>query len=147
MYDVDKIVQLLGGERVLGAAIGTPLELCRMIQRGMPVGVVMSLAAHLSNHAGSIIACLSDECDLISIASAGSANDLLSIEESNRVCRFAGILAHASDTFGSFAAAETWLTTPHTMFDKAAPIELIDTDIGYEVVETALVQIDHGIAA
>jgi putative toxin-antitoxin system antitoxin component (TIGR02293 family) len=147
MHDVDKIVQLLGDERVLGAAIGTPLELCRVIQRGMPVGVVMSLAAHLLNHAGRIFACLSGECDLISIASAGSANDLLSIEDSNRVYRLAGILAHASDTFGSFAAAETWLMTPHAIFDKAAPIELIDTDIGYEIVETVLVQIDHGVAA
>jgi len=144
MYDIDKIVQLLGGARVLGTAVRTPLELRALLRRGLPTAALASLAAHLTPHATRVAAFVFKSREPTS--SPSLANGLLSTEESDCVYRIANALAHAIDTLGGIAAARTWLTTPHAVFDGEAPLDLLNTDTGCEIVETALAWIDHGIA-
>jgi putative toxin-antitoxin system antitoxin component (TIGR02293 family) len=65
-------------------------------------------------------------------------------EQSDRVSR---VVAHAKAAFGDPDKADRWLRRPTRTLDGCAPIDLLDTDAGAQLVETLLGRIEHGIAA
>lgn len=71
----------------------------------------------------------------------------LSPEQSDRLVRILRIIAEAETVFGAREKAATWLRRPTTALDGAAPLELLDTEVGARQVETLLGRIAHGIAA
>jgi putative toxin-antitoxin system antitoxin component (TIGR02293 family) len=73
------------------------------------------------------------------------AEQRLTAQESDRLARLARILTYASNVFGTEEKASTWLTRPHRILEGAAPIELLDTDLGTQVIETMLGRIEHGV--
>jgi putative toxin-antitoxin system antitoxin component (TIGR02293 family) len=73
------------------------------------------------------------------------AEQRLTAPESDRLARLARILTYASQVFGSEEKASTWLTRPHRVLEGTAPIELLDTDLGTQVVEAMLGRIEHGV--
>ncbi len=73
------------------------------------------------------------------------AEQRLTAQESDRLARLARILTYASNVFGTEEKASSWLTRPHRVLQGTAPIELLDTDLGTQVVETMLGRIEHGV--
>lgn len=71
----------------------------------------------------------------------------LSPEQSDRLMRLLRVIAQARETFGGLDKAARWLRRPTRALDGAAPLDLLDTDLGAERVARALGRIDHGIAA
>ena len=65
--------------------------------------------------------------------------------ESDRLARLARILTYASEVFGTREKASTWLNRPNRTLEGTPPIELLDTDLGTQVVETMLGRIEHGV--
>ena len=68
----------------------------------------------------------------------------LTLPESERVLRIARVLARASDVLEGEAQAKVWLEQPSPALAGRAPIELLRTDIGTELVLSELTRIDHG---
>jgi len=73
------------------------------------------------------------------------AEQRLTAQESDRLARLARILTYASNVFVTEEKASSWLTRPHRVLQGTAPIELLDTDLGTQVVETMLGRIEHGV--
>ena len=71
----------------------------------------------------------------------------LSPEQSDRLMRLLRVIAQARATFGAPDKAARWLRRPTRVLDGAAPLDLLDTDIGAQRAAQVLGWIDHGIAA
>ena len=64
--------------------------------------------------------------------------------QSDRLARIARIVGLAEDVLESKDAARRWLNKPNRVLG-AAPLSLLDTDIGTEQVEEILMRIEHGV--
>ncbi|MBI2186267.1 MAG: DUF2384 domain-containing protein, partial [Acidobacteria bacterium] len=69
----------------------------------------------------------------------------LPVDESERLWRFAEVLAHATRVFGSQAEAEHWLERPAIGLDHRKPIDLLRTHPGTRLVSEYLTRIEHGV--
>jgi putative toxin-antitoxin system antitoxin component (TIGR02293 family) len=69
----------------------------------------------------------------------------LTADESDRLIRVARVMANAKRVLGSRDKAAHWLRTANRALDGAAPLSLLDTDIGAEQVSEILGRIEHGI--
>lgn len=59
--------------------------------------------------------------------------------------RLARILAHARRTFGSDEAVSAWLKAPNRALGGATPLDLLETELGADEVETVLGRLDYGV--
>ena len=73
-----------------------------------------------------------------------SASSRLSPAASDRLCRVERILALAVDVFGETAKAALWLKRPSRALGDQVPLSLLDTDLGTQLVERELRQIQFG---
>ena len=71
----------------------------------------------------------------------------LTPEQSDRLIRFAHVIAAAEETFGTREKAALWLRRPTAALGDQSPISLLDTGEGCREVERLLGRIDHGLAA
>ena len=69
----------------------------------------------------------------------------LSAAESDRLLRLARVAAGAEQTLGAADKAGQWLQKPNRALRGAAPLDLLDTDLGVEEVVTVLGRIEHGV--
>lgn len=60
-----------------------------------------------------------------------------------RVMKYAEVLAHAVEIFGSRVRANAWLNRPNRIFKNQSPIQILTQDP--EAVEEELIRIDEGI--
>ena len=68
-----------------------------------------------------------------------------SVPVDRQTMEYAQVLAHAVDTFGSRARANSWLNRPSRVFNNQSPLQILTQDPS--AVEEELVRIDHGIFA
>lgn len=65
---------------------------------------------------------------------------------SNRLYRFAQILEHAIELYdGDEETALRWLKTPNLAFGKETPIEMLKSEVGADMVDTLITQLELGI--
>jgi putative toxin-antitoxin system antitoxin component (TIGR02293 family) len=77
---------------------------------------------------------------------AKSGSGLLRAAASNRLYRFAQILEHAIDLYnGDEETALRWLKTPNPAFGDSTPIELLSSEVGSDMVDTLISQLELGI--
>ncbi len=69
----------------------------------------------------------------------------LSAEESDRLLRLGRLAALAEDVLGSRSKASAWLHAGNRALGGAAPLSQLDTDLGAEAVESALLRLAHGV--
>lgn len=65
---------------------------------------------------------------------------------SNRLYRFAQILEHAIALYnGDEVTALKWLKTPNLAFGESAPMELLSSEVGSDMVDSLISQLELGI--
>ncbi|WP_261389548.1 antitoxin Xre/MbcA/ParS toxin-binding domain-containing protein [Halomonas denitrificans] len=69
----------------------------------------------------------------------------LNTEQSSRAWRFAEVLTRAEDVLGDAAEAERWMGTPALGLEGRKPIDLLTTQVGYELVDDLLTRLDQGV--
>ena len=74
-------------------------------------------------------------------------NELLTLEESDRVKRLERIMEHAEHVFGNREKANRWLRKPNRALDNAIPMELLESETGAHLISEELHAIDFGIYA
>jgi putative toxin-antitoxin system antitoxin component (TIGR02293 family) len=141
-----RVADLLGGARLLHHQINTPLDAHDLIVGGMPA----SALNHLVNILITVRATSGFEKALgMSLRTRQRRRDtpakLLNAEQGGRVWKFAEVLARAIDVFGSQPEAEQWLVRPAVGLDQRAPIDLLASPAGAEVVEDFLTRIEYGV--
>lgn len=73
------------------------------------------------------------------------ASGRLTTDESDKVVRFARLLGHAVDLFGSIEDARRWLKAPQRGLGGAVPLDYAQTETGAREVENLLGRIDYGV--
>lgn len=138
-----QVADILGGEPVLKCRLNEPIDVHRLLMRGLP-----SAAAH--HLIDSLLAIeLTSELEralgmsrrTLSRKKAGH----LTLEQSGRTWRLAEVIAAAIDVFGSREAAEAWLERPAMGLDQERPIDLIATPAGHDEVMSFLERVKYGV--
>jgi putative toxin-antitoxin system antitoxin component (TIGR02293 family) len=138
-------VQLLGGTRVLHREIRSDAEAHDLVSHGLPAAAMSKLFAVV------MILSANDLLEAIGVSERSFARrkaaprTLLPMDESERLWRFAEVLAQATRVFGSQAEAERWLGQPVIGLDHRKPIELLKTHPGARLVFEYLTRIEYGV--
>ena len=135
--------QLLGIalERRRGAS-ATVSAFAAAVRGGLPYTALASLARGSGVSSDAIVETL--RIPVRTLARRRSAG-VLSPEESDRLSRLARTIALAMAVLGDRERASAWLSAPNRALGGAAPLTLLDTDIGVTQVEEILQRIQHGI--
>jgi len=142
MFRTTKVIETLGGKRVLKRDISSETELREAVRDGLPYAsfaVVTEKLGLKGNEASVVI-----QLPLRTIARRKKENKLRP-DESDRVVRLARIGAMAAYVLGSEQKASVWLHEQNRVLGGIAPLDILDTDIGARQVEDVLGRIEHGV--
>jgi putative toxin-antitoxin system antitoxin component (TIGR02293 family) len=139
--ELQAVVRELGGEPVLLRNFRTPADLQASIREGFPQSVLEEVmhAAGISLKELAVILDLSPRS-----LQRRRKEGRLARSESDRVYRFARILALAKQYIGDPEAAIRWLKRPNRALGGKVPLEFVDTELGARAVEEALGRIAYG---
>jgi putative toxin-antitoxin system antitoxin component (TIGR02293 family) len=145
MYPVAiaKVVEALGGPRVLGEAVHDLASLTAAVSRGFPRSVVREVASHAAPARGLVRNLVAA---LVASPATLKRSARLSPDASARAERLARIVALSQQALGGAEEARAWLTEPHPMLG-AMPIAVAATDLGARQVERLLHNIEHDLPA
>lgn len=119
-----------------------PADTIRRIRGGLPVAEFHALADWLAMSEEDLAPLLGiSRATLHRRKKAGR----LDPPESERLVRFARLLARATGVLGSEAAAREWLKQPSFAFPGESPLSFADTEIGAREVEALLGRLEHGV--
>jgi putative toxin-antitoxin system antitoxin component (TIGR02293 family) len=146
--ELHRVVELLGGARILRHPPRTSLDAHEMLVQGLPAKALRHLVDNLVvlDKTSSL-----EKVVGISLRTFQRRKDTpaksLNQEQSGRTWKFAEILAKATAVFGSQRAAEQWLEHPAIGLDQRRPIDLLGTPAGTELVEDFLERLEYGVYA
>ncbi len=139
--ELQAVVAVLGGEKILGRSLKTDGDLRSAIREGFPQGVLGAVM----DSAGISLNPLAAMLDLSARSLQRRRKEgRLTLYESDRLYRLARILAIATRQLGGDAIAKRWLRRSNRAFGGQAPLELIDTEPGARAVENVLGRIAYG---
>jgi putative toxin-antitoxin system antitoxin component (TIGR02293 family) len=120
-------------------------EMQLRIEKGLPYSVFeeLSQTLPLTNKEWSAILALSDRT-LQRWFNDQPRIDGLTAERLFEIARFTAV---ALDVFTTGSDVVEWLRTPHPDFDNEAPIRLLKTQAGIDLVKSLLLRIMHGVVA
>jgi putative toxin-antitoxin system antitoxin component (TIGR02293 family) len=140
---VSAIARVLGGNKGLKSKVDTPTDLVRITRKGLPAETVRDVARELRLDRKLVAKVVGIPTRTLSRRLTERSR--LSPAESDRLVRFARVIARAKDTFDDLAAAAQWLQTSNRSLNGQKPIDLLDTDTGVQQVETVLGRIAYGV--
>lgn len=160
------VTAVLGGEKELGQKVSRRIDFDALIRKGMPWGVISYIkkAFNLPDEVIARIIGVSPrtiarrrQTVKAPVKPAGASGksrkgiatvtstDRLSPVESDRIYRFARIIALAEDVFENKEEALEWLKNPQHGLGGLVPFDMLQTDAGAREVEELLVRIDYGV--
>jgi putative toxin-antitoxin system antitoxin component (TIGR02293 family) len=142
----NRVVELLGGSRVLKRRLESPLDAHELLLDGLPGAAVTHLLGQLVSlgRTASLERAVGMSLRTFQRRKETPAKPL-SQEQSGRTWKFAEVLAKATEVFGSQAEAERWLERPALGLDGRKPLDLLSTPAGVELVEDLLQRLDYGV--
>ena len=69
----------------------------------------------------------------------------LSKVASEKTIELANLYQHGEEVFGTIERFNAWMKSPHALFKKQCPIDVLDTHRGFQIVHDELGRIEHGI--
>ncbi len=135
-------VLLALGERVPKRQ-SAPEKVVRLVRSGMPIRSVDRLAKQLRIPVAEFQAILG--IPPATAARKRAAKGTLKPELSDRIVRIANIVAIARSVLEGEERAAQWLKEPNRALRGAAPLRMLDTEIGAREVEQVLSRLEHGV--
>ena len=146
-----KVVSILGGERELGQRIRKPIDFDALIKKGMPWATLYHVKKRfdlpdeiLARIIGVSLRTVARKRSVSQKQDEPTASRLSPVE-SDRLYRFARIVALAEDVFESKEDAIEWLNSKQHGLGGAVPINMLQTDAGSREVEELLLRIEYGV--
>ncbi len=137
-----KIAETLGGRNVLKERLTDYTAVIHRARAGLPYGALEAVATRY----GIPVAALARVIDLPPRTLARRKKEgRFSATESDRLVRVARAAASAEDVLEDRDNAGRWLQKPNRALGGVAPLDLLNSDLGAEQVETILVRIDYGV--
>jgi putative toxin-antitoxin system antitoxin component (TIGR02293 family) len=142
---MQEILDLFGGDGILGSTVKSELDAHALLHRGLPRGALTSLidklhdlpVAEVSEALGMSLRTLQRH--------KTTPVELLDVQQSGRAWKFAEILAKATRVLGSQDEAEQWLRRPAIGLDQRRPVELLTTPAGVKLVEDYLGRLEYDV--
>jgi putative toxin-antitoxin system antitoxin component (TIGR02293 family) len=135
------VVEELGGKRTLGRVLASEDDMRDAIREGFPSAVM----ERLTRTSGLTLKELADALDLSPRSLQRRRHSgRLARYESDRLYRFARILALAGEFLGDHDKAIRWLKRPNRALGGIAPVAALDTELGARQVENILGRIAYG---
>lgn len=142
---VSQAVKLLGGQAAWKKAPTNRLQVHEAIRRGFPGKTLTYMVQNAVDIPSNKV------FDVIGISRrtvqrrASRPGEPLSQDQSNRLWKFAEIFSATIELFGGRGAAAHWLTSPSLALEQKAPVDLMTTHAGAELVEQLLGRLEHGV--
>lgn len=145
--DIARTFDLLGGEQTIQKPVRNSMEAHDLLMVGLPASALFFLTTQVLSLATTDVL---DKAIGISVRTLQrrknqAADTPLSVEQSNRVWKFAEVLGRATQILGSREDAEAWMSTPSIGLDQRKPLDLLATAVGLEAVESYLTRIEYGV--
>lgn len=141
--EIEAIVDVLGGRRVVGKAVKNPDDLAQLVRTGLPAGSIPALAERL--HLGNSALSRKLGIPQRTLTRRLSLGVRLTPAESDRTVRMARVFANAVEMIGDRTKAIEWLSTPNRALGGEKPLDRLDTDMGARMVEDILGRIAYGV--
>jgi putative toxin-antitoxin system antitoxin component (TIGR02293 family) len=123
--------------------VNDDLELARRLEDGLPISAVDRVSRLISpGDAG-----FRDRLVARATLARRRHQERLTLEEGERVERFARLWAHAVRLFKDQADARRFFATPHMLLRGQRPIDLARSGVGARAVEDVLGRLEFGSAA
>lgn len=142
MPQAEELFETLGGTAVFKRQVHSTEEVRAIIHKGIPYKSLEVIVAKYHLDLPRILKILSFPPRTMA---RRKTEQRLTAQESDRLARLARILAYATEVFGTEEKASTWLTRPNRILEATAPIDLLDSDLGTQVIESMLGRIEHGV--
>jgi putative toxin-antitoxin system antitoxin component (TIGR02293 family) len=133
-------MESLGGASVIGREVHSEVEAVQLVEDGLPARTINRFQemGGLSEH------------DMASIFPRRTLTHIkktarLSTEQSDRLARAAGVFRSAHEAFGNREKANAWMLHPNRALGGKAPISLLRTGSGAQLVEDVLTRIAWGV--
>jgi putative toxin-antitoxin system antitoxin component (TIGR02293 family) len=135
------VVEELGGKQTLGRVLSNDREMREAIREGFPPAVVEELMRASGLNLKELAAAL----DLSPRSlQRRRRSGRLARYESDRLYRFARIVAIANEYLGDHERVTRWLKHPNRALGGLAPVAAMDTELGARQVENILGRIAYG---
>lgn len=134
------IVRALGGPALVPAK--SPGELRALVRAGLPYAVFAAVIEGFGLAPPEAVAILRIP---VRTLARRKKQKRLSADESDRLVRLARIAALAVETLGTREKAARWLSAGNRALGGETPLSRLDTDLGAEEVESALLRLAHGV--
>jgi len=160
------VTAVLGGEKELGQKVLRRIDFDALIKKGIPWGVISHIKKAFSLPDEVIAGIVGVSPRTIArrrqtdkthggassvrsrkARASAAQSERLSPVESDRVYRFARIMALAEDVFENKEEALEWLKSPQYGLGGHVPFDMLQTDAGAREVEELLVRIDYGVVS
>lgn len=138
------VAELMGGSRVLGKVVHSPLDLADLIEAGLPRESAEQVREHLHLTEQEMAACLGISTKTLQRL-AKQPKGSLSQVQGDRLYRLARIVALAVQVFEDTARAHSWLRASQRGLGYRIPLELMRTEVGAREVENLLGRIEYGV--
>lgn len=144
---IGEVVQRLGGRQVWPKAKSptTRLEVHEAIERGIPGKALGFMLEHVTEIPSPKLLNVIGISQRTVQRRAEAPDVLLSQDQGGRLWKFAEILTTATGLFGDQKSAERWLDSPAIALEQHAPVDLMTTQAGAELVEQLLTRLEHGV--
>jgi len=141
MPEIDRVVDVLGGQAVLKRAVKSWRDLEDAVNDGLPKRALQAMASRaLPDGAptGPLV------YRVVPVATF-KRRTKLTPEESARTERLARVVAIAESMWDEQDEARTFLNTAHPLLDGRTPLEVAGTELGARRVERMLQDVEHGL--
>lgn len=144
LTDETRTAILLGGAKTLQLKGTGPLAWVVAIRKGFPIVALDSFRQNIDATNTELAQALGTSVRSL----AGRRHKgVLSASESERLLRLAKVVVRAESVFDDVDNGLAWLREPNISLGGVAPISLLDTELGAELVTDELGRIEYGICA
>jgi putative toxin-antitoxin system antitoxin component (TIGR02293 family) len=148
---METVASILGGEKELGQKIHASIDFDALIRKGIPSRAMYHVKKEfrLTDEVLALIigASLRTIARRRRVAGVGhdTSKDRLSPIESDRLYRFARIIALAENVFENRKDALEWLNSAQHGLGGVVPFKMLQTDAGAREVEELLIRLEYGV--
>jgi putative toxin-antitoxin system antitoxin component (TIGR02293 family) len=129
----------------IGAFHGTHGEMVTRMRGGTPASVITDLATRFELSQESLFKLL--RLPPSTMKGRIGKNTMLSSSEQDRMYRADRIWSRALEVIGDEANTRLWIKLPNHALGGEAPLALLDTEAGYELVLDILTHLEYGVVS
>ncbi|MET3129363.1 putative toxin-antitoxin system antitoxin component (TIGR02293 family) [Arcicella rosea] len=139
---IPTLIVLLGGQAIINREIRHDFDLIEIAKEGLPKQALDSLAKQIafSNKEMAEVLNISERT-----IQRYRDDHRLDKDASAKLIRLAKLYELGQETFGSLERFNGWMHSRVPALGGKRPTELLDTSLGYEIIERELIYIEHGL--